>query len=313
MKVLHSFSAFRKEKKKEFVITIGVFDGLHLGHRFILKRVIKKARRKGILSLLITFSHHPQNILKKANIFYISDLEERIKILKEMGLNYLLVLKSNSRLLNLSAENFIKKIQECAHIREIIVGDDFRFGRLGEKDINYLRQLSCHYNFSLVVVKKQKLFGKKISSSLIRNYILKGDFKRAEKLLGRKFIVKAEVTKGRGVGRKIGFPTANLFTGDYIMPEEGVYAAEVYLGKNKYYAAVNIGKRPTLSRNKKNIAEAHIINFNKNIMGKVLKLHFIKKIREEKKFSSLEELRKAIARDIRYVIREVPKGQVLTG
>jgi riboflavin kinase/FMN adenylyltransferase len=298
MKVIYRKSP---SKRKKCVATIGVFDGIHLGHQFILDRLRRQAKEEKLASLVITFDTPPQLIFKKKSsrynwqpkkyfLGYLTDFKQKINIMKSLNIDYLWFLRTNKALLGLEAKDFIKYICRSFEIKRLIIGEDFRFGYKGKGNIEYLTRLSLENNFKLTIIRKKHKNNKIISSSLIRDFIRKGKLKEVEPFLGRKFSLKGKVIKGKGVGSKINFPTANIYPFDYVIPQRGVYAAYVIFGKKIYLAAVNIGLRPTLKRPRKIALEVHIIGFKKNILGKTLKVVFLEKIREEKRFSSLEKL-----------------------
>jgi riboflavin kinase/FMN adenylyltransferase len=290
--------------------TIGSFDGVHLGHQFILSRVVHSAKKKGIYSLAITFDDHPRKLLSrkylsknKTFIGHLNSRAQKEKLIEKQGIDYLWFIKANHAFFQLSGEEFLRYILRYFTIEEIIVGEDFRFGYKGKADAGYLNMLSQKYSFKLSVLEKIKKGKTVISSSLIRSLISSARFKEAKKLLGRPYYLEGKVIKGRGWGRKFGLPTANLEVFDYVVPQSGVYAATINIGNDrKYLCAVNIGTRPTFGAFYKKNIEAHIMDFNQDILGKKVKIFFLKKIREEKKFASIELLNRTIRKDIKYII-----------
>lgn len=298
-------------RRREYIATIGVFDGIHRGHQFILKKVSKLAQRKKTPSLVVTFDISPKSFLNKNFSGCIIDLEEKKSLIKSLGIDYLWILKVHASFLKLSGEEFINYILKYVAIDELIVGDDFHFGYRGENNINCLKRLKERFRFGLTVVKRRKREGKIVSSSLIREFIREGQFGKVKKFLGRNYFLRGEVFKGLGYGQKLGFPTANIHTFDCSVPRRGAYAAIVEIGRKKYLSAVNIGLRPTIakpkaeSRKPKAVVEAHIINFHKDILGKTLKIIFLERIREERKFSSLQQLKQAIRKDIQYILSKM--------
>jgi len=309
MKVISNILPFRRAK---CVATVGVFDGVHLGHQFILKKVRETARKKKLASLLITFDILPQQFLNKKKFLhhrrpgkaFIGSLTkeiEKINLVNSLDIDYLWFLKTKKSLLGLSAEKFIDYIQKYFNIEKLIVGEDFRFGHKGGGDLGDLKKLASLHRFDLLIIKKITKNEKAVSSSLIRQLIQKGKVNQVKQLLGRHFSLEGEVVKGRGIGKELGFPTANISSGNYVIPAFGVYAAYVVLGRKKYLAAVNIGLRPTFSKSKSPSVEVHILNFKKNILGKKIKIFFLEQMREEKKFSSHEVLTAAIAKDIKHL------------
>lgn len=308
-------------KRVRCIATVGVFDGVHLGHRFILKKVKQTAKKKGLASLVITFDIPPRQFLakkkltahcrpKKAFLGALTDINDKAALISALGIDYLWFLKTKESLLRLSAQDFISYIQRYFKIEKLIVGSDFRFGHRGGGDLKGLKSLSSKHEFGLSIIRKKVKNKKIVSSSLIRQFIRQGQLKEAEQFLGRSFSLKGKVVKGKGLGSRLGFPTANIKIDDYIIPTRGVYAAYTVLEKKIYLAAVNVGLRPTclcrsaharggvFSRAPGLVIEAHIINLKKDIFGKTIKIFFLEKTREEKIFSSLETLKKAIDKDI---------------
>jgi len=309
MKVISNKLPSRRVKS---VATVGVFDGVHLGHQFILKKVKEAAQGKGLSSLLITFDILPQQFLNKKKLLHhrrpekafigsLTNKFEKSDLVNSLGIDYLWFLKTKKSLLELSAENFIDYIQRYFNIEKLIVGEDFRFGHKGRGDLNDLKNLAAAHRFDLSIIKKITKSKKTVSSSLIRQLIQNGKVDQVNKFLGRYFSLEGKVVSGKGIGKKLGFPTANIFSFDYVIPDSGVYAAYVILNKKKYLAAVNIGLRPTVSKSKNTIIEAHIIDFKRNILDKTIKIIFLERIRKEKKFVSFEALRAGIAKDIKHL------------
>jgi len=309
MKVISNRLPSRRVK---CVVTVGVFDGVHLGHQFILKKLKETAQRESLFSLLITFDIPPQQFLNKKKLLHhrrpekkfigsLTSRIEKIDLVNLLDIDYLWFLKTKESLLKLSAENFINYIQKYFNIEKFIVGEDFRFGHKGRGDLTGLKKLASQHQFDLSIVKKIIKSKKIISSSLIRQLIQKGKVDKVKQLLGRYFSLEGKVVKGKGVGMSLGFPTANIFPIDFVLPACGVYVAYVVLNKKKYLAAVNVGLQPTFSKSKSPVVEAHIINFKKNILDKKIKIIFLERLREEKKFSSKERLIAAISKDIKYL------------
>jgi len=304
-------------KKKKCVATIGAFDGVHLGHRFILRKVKDEARKKGISSLAISFDIHPSKLLSKSHpastkVYTGNIINHRQKkaLIKSEGLDYIWFLKTHRSFLKLSGKEFLEYILRYFDIAELIVGEDFHFGYKGQAGIEYLKKASRDYNFDLKIIRKIKKSGVTISSSLIRKLIKAAEFNKVKFFLGRSYCLEGKVIKGKGLGQRLGFPTANIRFFDYIIPQQGVYAACINISGKNYLCGINIGTRPTVSRYKKQSLEAYIINFNKNILGKVVRIYFLKRIRGEKKFPSHKQLSRAITNDIKYIKKHyrIPKN-----
>lgn len=285
-------------ERKRCTATIGVFDGIHRGHQHILRTVKKEAEKNKLASLVITFDIPPQKVLGKHFLGCITSFDEKKRLIALLGIDYLWVLKTSRPLLGLSGEKFIQHVLKYFDIKKLIVGEDFRFGYKERSDICALGAFARKYRFILKTVRKKQKARIVISSSCIREVIEKGNFNKAQALLGRDYSLRGEVVKGKGVGKRIGFPTANIYASDYAIPQEGVYAGYTKINKNKYLVAVNIGRQPTVSSAQRVTLEAHIINFRKNILGKSIEVVFLERVRGEKKFSSLKKLQQAIHKDI---------------
>jgi len=292
-----------KLKPKPSVITIGVFDGIHLGHKVILDKLKFYSKKQNLISVVFTFDIPPKLFLKKIN-GYIIDIEDKINFFKDFSIDYIWFFKTTQYFLNLSKEEFLFYIMKYFFIKKIIVGEDFKFAKNGEGNIDYLRNIAKRNNFKLVIVKKKKIDNKIISSSILRNFILNGDIENIKKFLGRDYCIKGIVYKDKGIGKKIGFPTANITPYNYLIPKKGVYAAMVEISKVRYLSAVNIGNRPTVNFSKNVKIETHIINFNKDIVNKEIKIYFLERLRDEKKFSDIDKLKNAIKKDIDYIIKK---------
>lgn len=315
MKVVYSNPPF---KGVPVVATIGVFDGLHLGHGFIIEEVKKYAKKLKVASLVVTFDTHPRLFLIKNEDSCLSRLESKDQhrhlfpgiltsakdkrdLIKEHKVDYLWILKTSTDLLNLSGQEFIHLIEKYFTIKLLIVGQDFRFGHSRRMDITHLQEMAKKDHFALKVINKLKYNKEIVSSSFIRKLIQEGDIAKASKLLTRNYFLSGRVKSGLGKGRELGFPTANLETNDYLVAASGVYAGYVELSGKRYLAAINIGRKPTIVDNHHVLVEAHILDFNKNILGRKLKIIFLQHLRPEKKFPSLKRLKEAIAKDIAYI------------
>lgn len=295
MKVIYEKLPSKPEKS---VATLGVFDSLHKGHQLILRRLKAEAKRCKLPALLITFDKHPRILLKKHFNGYILSSAEKYRLVDQMKIDYLWILKTTPCFLRLSGKDFVLKILKTYNIKKFIVGDDFAFGAGRQHDIGHLRDFGRQYGFSITVVKKKRIDKKIVSSSIVREYILKADLKKAKKFLGRSYCFEGKVVKGKGVGKRLGFPTANIKAGDLVIPPSGVYSAYTMLGKKRYLSAVNI---------ERDLIETHLINFHGNLHNKTLKIVFIKRIRQEKIFKTHKQLQKAIARDVEQICKDPPR------
>lgn len=290
-------------KATDVIASIGVFDGVHLGHQKILNKLTSLAKKHCLKSMVITFHPHPQKVLNphKGTPLLMS-LQHRMKIIKEMGVDFCFVVKFTKKFAGLEAEEFVKKLRFYSRhsfkLRGIVIGENFLFGRNSKGDKRILKNLGREYGFSLNVVQPLKIKNKIISSTRIRRLIEKGELSESRKLLGRPVTVLGTVVKGRRIGRELGFPTANINPHHESIPPSGVYKVAVKVNNNMHKGILNIGTRPTFTKDKEPTIELHIFDFKKDIYGKDVEIIFKRKIREEKKFSSIEEFKKQIASDI---------------
>lgn len=289
------------------VVTWGVFDGVHIGHKKIILATLKWARRIKLPSVIITFDEHPAKVLYGKDIRLLVPLAERNKLLLDCGVDYVVVIRFTKAFAKTTADEFIRDILlKRFNAKAIIAGFDTAFGRDRKGTFMSLQKLSKLYDYKLVKVAPAKFGNEIVSSSLIRERVKKGDLAVVEKLLGRKISVIGRVVKGKARGTTIGFPTANLDLQSGMKPSAGVYGSKVLVGGREYGGVVNIGVRPTFNGNKREIVEVHILNFNgRNIYNKDLQLQFLFRIRGEKKFSGAGQLTNQIRKDISYYFSRV--------
>ena len=283
---------------KKWTITLGNFDGGHLGHCFLLKALKQKAKETSSNSGVISFLSHPQKTLQKKNVYEISNLEQKKKFLQQQKMDSIFFLQFTPQLAQISPTNFLKFLCKKIEISHFFVGYDFRFGKDRKGNIDLLQEVAKKENFEVIFVeplKKKEV----ISSSLIRSILKKGDFTLASKYLGRNWSVCASVIKGKKLGRKLGFPTANLFLDFYPPLQKGVYLVEVTI-KNKVKKAVaNYGFAPSLHNpREKPLLECHLLDFQGDFYGEVIEVVFKEFLRPEKKFSHLDLLKKQIIIDL---------------
>jgi len=291
MKIFFGLSKVKKYRKP--VVALGVFDGLHRAHKEILKYVAKLSRQIKGQSLVVTFWPHPQ---KQESLY---SLEHRLRLIAEIGIDVCIVIKFNRIFSQIQAEDFVKNILvKKIGAAYICVGRNFRFGKNAKGDFGTLNRLSSTYNFKLKVFDVIKNNYQPISSTYIRRLINRGKLKSAQQLLGHPVSVLGTVIKGVSLGKRLGFPTANINPHHEVLPPSGVYAVRVIFNHKKLNGICYIGKKPTFSAQKLKSIEAHIFNFNKNIYGKYLEIQFLDKLRNEKKFSSLLALGRQVKKDI---------------
>ncbi|MFY9402818.1 MAG: bifunctional riboflavin kinase/FAD synthetase [Candidatus Omnitrophota bacterium] len=285
------------DKIKRFkspVVALGVFDGVHRAHQKIINSTVQTARSIGGTSIVLTFWPHPQ---KEKSLY---SLKHRLKILKELCLDVCVVVDFNLKFAKVSAEGFVKDILvDKLSAEYLYVGRDFRFGKGASGSLVLLKKLGRRFGFKVKGFNMLKYKRLPISSTLIRKMITVGDIEGAAKLLGRPVSVLGRVVKGASLGKKIGFPTANIKPHHEVIPPCGIYAAKVILGKKILKGACYIGKKPTIKEAKKRIGvEAHILNYKGDLYNKDVEVQFIKRIRPDKKFSSLDFLSAQIKKDL---------------
>ena len=308
MKIYRSIEDYDEDKRS--VVTIGTFDGIHLGHQEILSRLIKSSKNKDLNSVVLTFFPHPRIILNKYNdVKMIDTLDEKIIHLDEIGIDSLIIHPFDKNFSLLSANQFIKDfLVDKLKIKHIIIGYDHRFGKGREASVTDLKNYADNYDFTVEEIKAQEIEKITVSSTKIRNSINQGDIKTTEKYLGRYFNLTGKVVKGDGLGKKINYPTANIFIEESykIIPKDGVYLVETIIKDKLFKGMMNIGHRPTIGTNVKSI-EVHLFNFNQDIYGHVISIKMISKIRDEKKFSSIQALKEQLVKDENYCLKLINK------
>jgi riboflavin kinase/FMN adenylyltransferase len=308
MKIYRSIKDYNEVKRS--VVTIGTFDGIHLGHKKILSRLIKSSKNKDLNSVVLTFFPHPRIILNKYNeVKMIDTLDEKIIHLNEIGIDSLIIHPFDKNFSLLSANQFIKDfLVDKLKIKHIIIGYDHRFGKGREASVTDLKNYADDYDFTVEEIKAQEIEKITVSSTKIRNSINQGDIKTTEKYLGRYFNLTGKVVKGDGLGKKINYPTANIFIEETykIIPKDGVYLVETIIKDKLFKGMMNIGHRPTIGTNVKSI-EVHLFNFNEDIYGQVISIKMISKIRDEKKFSSIQALKEQLVKDENYCLKLINK------
>ncbi|MFI3210274.1 MAG: bifunctional riboflavin kinase/FAD synthetase [Peptostreptococcaceae bacterium] len=288
--------------EKESVVTIGNFDGLHLGHLELIKKTSDYAKKNNLNSVVFTFSNHPLNYFKSNHIKNIISNEQKIDIINSLGIDIIINIKFDEFMTKIDKYTFVKDIlKESLKAKKIIVGHDFTFAKKKEGNVDTLIELSKEFGFCVEVIDEIKINQKRISSTHIRHLIENGNVNEVKSYLGRNYSLDGIVVHARKLGRTIGFPTANmLFDEKILIPKGGIYASKVFIDDKVYFGATNIGFNPTVNGNKLSI-ETNIINFNEDIYDKRIKVEFLERIRDEKKFNSLDELKNQLKKDIEFV------------
>ena len=286
----------------ETLFTLGVFDGVHIGHRFLIEKLSRHAKKRHLSSGIITFDPAPQSILQPStNIFWLSDLKNKVMALKNLGIDVIVVLSFTQALSQFSAQEFISFLVKSLKMRGIMIGPDFTLGRNHEGNAQTLRLLGLQMAFSVEVVAPFTLNGETVSSTLIRRVLTQGDMKKVEMLMGRYFQLGGKVITSNKRGRVLGFPTANLdIRPQQALPGNGIYATIAQIDGKQFSSATNIGIRPTFGEGEKTV-ETHLLNYKGDLYGKDIRLEFVQKLRDEQRFPSSEELKAQIEKDVREV------------
>lgn len=296
------------------ILTIGFFDGVHIGHQKVLKNGKKLSLEKNIPFIVLTFHPHPNEIIFPDRKFtLLTSLENRIKLIMDFGVDVIIVIPFTKEFSLLTKEGFLEEIvKNRINPKDLVIGEDFRFGYKADGNIEFLLEYFKNQDISVNVIPLLKIDKSIISSTLIRKLIINGEISYANKLLGRNFKVYGSVIKGRGVGSSIGFPTLNIKKlKEILLPGDGIYLGQVKFDNSKKYCLINIGKRPTFD-GKRRTVETYILDTEEDEIKKLrelglLKLYFIKKLRDEIKFESVEKLVEQIKRDIKKA-REIIKS-----
>jgi riboflavin kinase/FMN adenylyltransferase len=299
MNVYYGIQEFKKLENA--VVTSGTFDGVHLGHQKILNRLNQVADLTNGQSVVITFYPHPRSVISPDNqiVKLLSTLDEKIELLENSGVNHLLIIPFTREFSELSSEEFIQKILiETIGTKTLVIGYDHRFGKNREGGFDFLKANKEKYGFDIEEISRQDIENVGVSSSKIRKALQEGDVPTADHFLGRNYSVSGLIVKGKQLGRTIGFPTANIQVREIakLIPLDGVYAVKVYYKDDVFGGMLNIGNRPTVDGTYQTI-EVNIFDFDQEIYGENLKVEFLQKIRNEKKFNGLDELKEQIAKD----------------
>jgi riboflavin kinase/FMN adenylyltransferase len=298
IRVVRSLAKWKK-RKPGLVLCVGNFDGVHRGHRKIFDRVVREARRLGATPAVLTFHPHPGKVLRPAKApLPLVTLEQKIRLLEDVGMEVALVLPFTRALSRLSAEAFVEKVLvKRLTVEMVFVGSNFRFGRGQSGNPDVLRELARKQGFRIGVVAPVKSGGSTISSTRIRRLVTAGDMGAAARLLGRPFALTGGQKRGAGRGRGLGFSTVNFVPEQACLPARGVYVTETRIGSRYFPSVTNVGVRPTF-RGRKLLVESHLLRFPRKARVRTVEVHFWKRLRDEQKFPSAEALQKQIARDV---------------
>jgi len=285
--------------QRETALTIGVFDGVHLGHLYLIEKLKQKATSENLLSGVVTFRHHPRLVLSpETNLTYLTSLSERIRLLRSLGVELIVTLSFTSELAQLRAREFVALLGRYLTMHVLVIGQDFALGRGREGSISNLQALAEELNFSVEVVPPRVWRGEVVSSTAIRQALTRGDMRRASELLGRRFRLAGQVVRGDERGKPLGFPTANIVPDpEQALPADGVYVTLAFLGQKVYRSVTNIGVRPTFDGGQR-LVEVHLLDFEGELYGQELEIELVERLRGEIRFASAEELKAQIMSDV---------------
>lgn len=295
------FDSLPSDFNSKTVVTIGTFDGVHIGHKKIIERLVNTAKKSNLKSVVLTFFPHPRMVLQKdANIKLLNTIDERSNILEQLGLDVLIIKKFTKEFSRLTAEEFVSEILiKQLHAKKIIIGYDHHFGRNRSANIDDLKVFGEQYDFDVEEISAQDINEVSVSSTKIRNALVEGDIKTANKYLGANFILSGKVIKGKGLGVTLGFPTANLHIKETykLIPKQGVYIVKTTINNQVVFGMMNIGINPTIDSNNNQSIEIHLFNFKESIYKKHLAIELLERIRDEQKFDSVDVLKIQLEKD----------------
>lgn len=301
MKVISGLGQVKTQFKRT-IVAIGVFDGLHLGHQFLLKKTVSRAKKIKGTSVVVTFYPHPSHVLTpRKELPFLISLKERLHLLKRLGVDVCVVIEFSRRFSQIKAGEFLQNyLIAKLHPQEIYVGKDFVFGSDRKGNIELLQNLGKKIGFKVRAIPSVKVYGSTVSSTLIRNLVKRNQLFKAGRMLNRPMAISGRVIKGAGKGKKLGFPTVNIKDYEGMLPGYGVYVVRVLWRNNHYFGMAFLSRRPkSYKRKGAPLIEANIFNFNRSIYGEEIRVEFLKKIREEKIFTSDSNLAAQLKRDLR--------------
>lgn len=298
-------SAFEFKNDRQTVVTIGTFDGVHIGHKAILNRLVQTARKENLDAAVLTFFPHPRMVLQQnSDLKLINTIDERIALLEKTGLDHLIIHPFTKDFSRMTASEYVEDILvNSLQVKKVIIGYDHRFGRNRTANIEDLKEFGKIFDFEIEEISAKEIDDVAVSSTKIRNALNDGDVETANNYLDYEFMITGKIVPGRAIGRTINYPTANLYPEESykLIPKNGVYIVKSDMGGKDVFGITSIGTNPTVGGNEKTI-ETHFLDFNQNLYDRVITLKFLKFIRDEETFDSIEILRKAIENDEKFAL-----------
>ena len=308
MEVIHNIANYRP--KKPAILTIGTFDGVHSGHLKIISDLVAKAKKENVCAVVLTFFPHPRMVLQKeSQLKMIDTLKEKRQLLEILGVEILIIQPFTLEFSRMTAIEYTRDLLvNGLGISKLIIGYDHRFGRNREATVEDLKNFGLDYDFTVEEIPAQDIASIAVSSTKVRNAITAGEIKKANQYLERPFSLSGTIVKGDKIGRKIGFPTANLYIEEKykLKPQNGVYLVQCHWDNQKYFGMMNVGKRPTISGKETQI-ETYFFDFDGDLYGKKLNINLLEKIRDEQKYDSLESLGNQLSIDQKSCRELIPK------
>lgn len=300
MKVFYSIEDI--QNIGETGIALGNFDGVHIGHKALIKNAVDDSKKIGFKSVVFTFRNHPKNLTDSKKVRQIVSWEEKVKIMEALGTDYLVAVEFNSQFKKMKAEDFVSNILvKGLNMKAAYCGFHYRFGHKALGTTDLLETMSIKYSYALNVLQPVKIQGNLVSSTRIRQFIAEGEMEACNQLLGRQYALEGKVVHGKQIGTKMGFPTANILIDETrIIPPNGVYITKCFVNNKEWNSITNIGCKPTVGGEQR-LIETHIINFDDNIYSQNIRIEFYKKIRGESKFMDVNALKEQIALDVNAV------------
>ena len=312
MKIYHSISSFTKTKNTS-IVTIGTFDGVHIGHQEIIKKLVKNARNNNEKSVVLTFFPHPRMVLQKgSDIKLLTTLQEKIALLEKTGLDFLIIEPFTKDFSRLTALDFVRTILvQKFNLKKLVIGYDHHFGRNREGNFEQLQEYGALFNFTVEEIPAQDIQNIAVSSTKIRQALKDGNIKKANNYLGYEFMLTGIVVHGRGLGKQWNYPTINIQIEESYksIPKSGVYIVRTILNNTTVFGIMNIGYRPTVNGKHQTI-EVHLLDFNADLYGEKIRVHLIYRLRDEQKFASINELISQIKKDEKKARELISSGKI---